>query len=204
MMKTVPILYPVILAVPDAERQLKGRDKVRALSRLARIALRYSCQKSGLHLAHFPKSAEGIPLPLNGIHWSLSHKSTVVGGVAAPFPVGFDLETIRPVNEGLMAKVAGEAEWHLTREDRRTAFFRFWTAKEAVLKAVGQGIAGLSRCRVVEITDETRMTLVFDEIRWPVVHFRFDHHVAAITPQEAEVCWTLMSLPSPLYPSREV
>jgi hypothetical protein len=37
-----------------------------------------------------------------------------------------------------------------------------------------------------------------------VVHFRFDHHVAAITPQEAEVSWTLMSLPSPLYPSREV
>jgi 4'-phosphopantetheinyl transferase len=190
MMKTVPILYPVILAVPDAERELKGREKVRALSRLARIALRYSCQKSGLHLAHFPKSEEGIPLPLDGIHWSLSHKSAVVGGVAAPFPVGFDLETIRPVNAGLMAKVAGDEEWRLAREDRRTTFFRFWTAKEAVLKAVGQGIAGLSRCRVVEITDDRHMALIYDETAWSVEHFLFDNHVAAITPQHFNVSWT--------------
>jgi 4'-phosphopantetheinyl transferase len=204
MVKTVPILYPVILAVPDAERQLKGRDKVKALSRLARIALRFSCQKSGLHLVRFPKSEAGVPLPLDGIHWSLSHKSAVVGGVAATFPVGFDLETIRPVNEGLMAKVADEAEWRLAREDRRTAFFRFWTAKEAVLKAVGQGIAGLSRCRVVEITGDRHMALIYDETAWSVEHFRFDNHVAAITPQEAGVCWTSMPFSSPLYSTKEV
>ena len=68
-------------------------------------------------------------------------------------------------------------------------FFRFWTAKEAVLKAVGKGIAGISRCRVVEIVDDTRMILTYDNIRWPVAHFWFDDHVAAVTPHYFSVSW---------------
>ena len=51
-----------------------------------------------------------------------------------------------------------------------------------MLKAVGKGMVGLSRCRVVAIIDDTRMTLTYDETRWPVVHCWFDGHVAALTP----------------------
>jgi 4'-phosphopantetheinyl transferase len=192
MMKPAGTLYPVILTVPQAERRLKGRDKVRALSRLARVALRQSCQKSGLHLERFPKNEQGVPLPLAGVHWSLSHKSDVVGAVAAPFPVGIDLETVRVVSDALLAKVAREEEWRLAREDRRTTFFRFWTAKEAVLKAVGRGIAGLSDCRVLALADDTRMTVDYDGVHWPVVHFRFELHVAAITPHHFKVSWTIL------------
>ena len=191
-MRTITTLYPVLLPVPQADRRLNGRDKVKALSRLARLALMKSCEKSGFCLDTFPKNEKGVPLPVGGVHWSLTHKSDMVGGVAARLPVGMDLETIRPVKDALLAKVAGEDEWQLVSGDRQKAFFRFWTAKEAVLKAVGKGMVGLSRCRVVEIVDDTRMMLTYDKTRWPVAHFWFEDHVAALTPHHFAISWTFI------------
>jgi len=183
-------IFPVILPVSGADKRLKGRDKVKALSRLARSALMTSCEKSGLSLETFPKNDKGVPLPVGGVHWSLTHKSDMVGGVASLSPVGMDLEVIRPVNHALLAKVADDDEWRLVNGDRQHAFFRFWTAKEAVLKAVGKGMVGLSRCRVVAVVDDTRMTLAYDDTRWPVAHFWFDGRVAALTAQHFSVSWT--------------
>ncbi len=191
MMHAATTIFPVILPVSDAEQRLKGRDKVKALSRLARSALMRSCEKSGLHLNTFPKNEKGVPLPVGGVHWSLTHKPDMVGGVAARMPVGLDLETIRPVSDALLAKVAGADEWRLVGGDRQVNFFRFWTAKEAVLKAVGEGMAGLSRCRVLSVFSDTRMTLTFDGHRWPVAHFWFDGHVAALTAPHFSVSWNL-------------
>jgi len=192
MTQAATTIFPVILPVADADQRLSGRDKVKALSRLARSALMISCEKSGLHLDTFPKSEKGVPLPVDGVHWSLTHKSGRVGGVASLSPVGMDLETIRPVNDALPAKVANDEEWQLAGGDRQRVFFRFWTAKEAVLKAVGKGMAGLSRCRVVAIADDTHMTLAYDHTPWPVVHFWFDGHVAALTARHVSVTWTLV------------
>lgn len=193
MTATPPILYPVILPVPQIDRHLKGRDKVETLSRLARLALTKSCGRSGLRLDSWPKNDKGVPLPVNGVHWSLSHKSDVVGAVAAPLPVGIDLETIRPVSDALLTKIADDDEWHLIDGDRQRNFFRLWTAKEAVLKAVGRGIAGLSRCRMVRVVDDTCMIVTYEETRWSVVHFWFDGHVAALTPHHFDVSWALMA-----------
>ena len=184
------ILYPVIASVPQSDRGLKGREKVVRLSQLARLALRRSCRISGLRLDTLPKDADGVPLPVDGVYWSLSHKSEVVGGVAAPMPVGIDLETLRPINAALMDRVADADEWHLVGDEQNEkTFFRFWTAKEAVLKAVGKGFAGLSRCRIAEVVDATRMVLTFDDRPWTVVHFWFDNHVAAITAHQFSVDW---------------
>jgi 4'-phosphopantetheinyl transferase len=191
MMQTATTIFPVILPVSGTDQLLTGRDKVKALSHLARTALMKSCEKSGLRMDAFPKDEKGVPIPIGDVHWSLTHKSDMVGGVAALLPVGMDLETIRPVNDALLAKVADDDEWQLVSGDRQKSFFRFWTAKEAVLKAVGKGMVGLSRCRVVEVVDDTRMTLTYDGSRWPVAHFWFDGHVAALTARHFSVIWTL-------------
>ncbi|GAB6906904.1 conserved hypothetical protein [Desulfosarcina cetonica] len=177
-------LYPVILPVSADQRGSDRRAMVKILSRLARVALTRSCQISGLRLDSFPKDADGVPLPVDGVHWSLSHKTDVVGGVAAPMPVGIDLETMRPVHAGLLDRVADAAEWAQLIGDPQRNFFRIWTAKEAVLKAVGKGFAGLSRCRVKSVEDETQMLLTFDAQPWPVRHHWFGDHVAAITVRD--------------------
>ena len=193
MIPPTTTIHPVILPVPPVDQALTGREKVKALSRHARAALMQSCHQSGLRLKTLPKNEKGVPLPVNGIYWSLSHKSGIVGGVAAPLPVGLDLETIRPVSDGLMRKIADDDEWALAAGDRLALFFRFWTAKEAVLKAVGKGIAGLSRCRIAEIHDDFRMTVTYDADRWPVVHRQIDNHMAALTPHHYRVAWTFPS-----------
>lgn len=191
-MTIMTTLHPVILPVSEADQSRKGRDKVNTLSRLARQALSQSCRISGLRLDTFPKDADGVPLPVEGTYWSLSHKSDIVGGVAAPLSVGLDLETIRPVNEALLARIAGADEWRLAGGESQKNFFRFWTAKEAVLKAEGKGFGGLSRCRIAEIADDTRMVLTFDGRGWPVEHHWFSTHVAALTSNHMDVSWHLV------------
>lgn len=193
MSRSANTIHPVILAVPEMDRQRKGREKVTFLSRYARLALERSCAKSGLRLASFPKDDQGVPLPVDGVYWSLSHKSAIVGGVAATLPVGLDLETVRSVRQALLARIADDAEWRLAGNREAPSFFRFWTAKEAVLKAVGKGMAGLSRCRIVEIKTPTRMMLTYDNLLWPVEHRWFGDHVAAIAVQQGTVVWSDIS-----------
>ena len=57
--------------------------------------------------------------------------------------MGIDIEQVRSVKDGVMAKIADEQEWALAGGKAPESFFRFWTAKEAVLKAMGVGFTGL-------------------------------------------------------------
>ncbi|MDL2269388.1 4'-phosphopantetheinyl transferase superfamily protein [Desulfosarcina sp. OttesenSCG-928-A07] len=211
------VLYPVILKIPSTHQMTDRRKRTPCLSRLARHALVRSVFVSGfsgpewpcpdsdperLDQIIFPKDADGAPLPMSGIYWSLSHKPEVVGGVAATAPVGIDLETVRPVHSGLFSKIADEAEWALFPDGKtQMNFFRVWTAKEAVIKAVGVGFAGIFRCRVKAVADNTRMTLIFDAIPWQVQHHFFDRYMAAITvPSGVTVSWQIVGQISDLSP----
>jgi 4'-phosphopantetheinyl transferase len=183
-------LYPVVLRVPPAVATLPPRARVATLSRLARLAVRWSAHLSSLPPPPLAKDDQGAPRPAAGVHWSITHKPAYVAGVVATSPVGIDIERIRPPAEGLYAKIATEQEWRL---DRRTArdrlFYRFWTAKEAVLKAEGLGLRGLARCRVTAVDDPKQMMLAFDRQPWRVAHLYLPGHVAALTRIAARIHW---------------
>jgi 4'-phosphopantetheinyl transferase len=97
----------------------------------------------------------------SAITFNLSHAhGRALIGVSKAQEVGVDLEFIRSDVE-----VANLAERYFTRseyasimqsaeEQRATRFFRYWVAKEAVLKAQGIGLQGLTRCEIVLGTDE--------------------------------------------------
>ena len=50
----------------------------------------------------------------------------------------------------------------------------------------------MSRCRVTAVVDDTHMMVAYGDTRWPVTHFWFGGHVAAITPYHLDVVWTLV------------
>ena len=185
-------LYPVILSVPQKDRQLKGKDKVACLSRLARQALAISAEKSGVHLKELSKAPNGAPLPSDNHYWSLTHKSTYVGGVVATTSIGIDIEKIRPINPAIFKKTADEDEWALTDADPVQLFFRYWTSKEAVLKATAIGLKNLSHCRIIQVVDARNLMIRYQDENWPVEHFFFKNHIASIVKTVPEIDWTIV------------
>ena len=186
-------IYPVILAVPDQERALSGRSKVLNLKRLARCALEISAQKSCIHLSDLLKDENGAPLPVDGKYWSLSHKSEYVGGVVASTKIGIDIEKIRPCSKSLFRKTADDREWGLSNTDQFTLFFRYWTSKEAVLKAAGTGAKDFSKCRIAKVIDNDNLMVSYNDGKWIIEHFFFDEHIASVVKNSFHVKWTLLN-----------
>ena len=185
-------LFPVILAVPGRERRLRGRDQVVFLSRFARYALALSAERSQGTLGPLAKNADGVPQPVNGWHWSLTHKTDYVGAVVAREPIGIDLEMIRPCSDKLFKRVANTREWQLGDTDRTTLFFRYWTSKETVLKATGVGFKGLYKCRVESISDDHHLMIEFQQNHWPIEHCYFDGHIASVLKIADGITWTVL------------
>lgn len=191
------VLYPVVLPVPPAGRRLKGREKVACLSRCARQALILSANKSGILLGELAKDESGAPLPFDGCYWSLTHKTDFVGAVIASGPVGIDIERIRPVAASLFKKVADDLEWELSAGDPLQRFFRYWTAKEAVLKAAAVGLRGLSRCRIKQVVDDRRLVIEYMQKHWSVEQLFFEQHLAAVVRAADRVEWIKASIDQP-------
>jgi 4'-phosphopantetheinyl transferase len=182
------------MPVPPEDRLLKGREMVAALRRHARTALQQACRISGKALGSLEKNTAGAPLPSNGLYWSVTHKPDNVAAVVAPRPVGIDIEALRPCNPSLHRRIADEREWALAPERSDRFFFRFWTAKEAVLKAVGTGLTGLERCRIQKIVDDTYISLTYDGIGWLVNQcWTQDRHLLAVTMSAEMVKWHVVN-----------
>jgi len=186
------VIYPVILPVPAEVQHLPPKQRVQSLSACARQALALSAERLGVRLGPLEKDDRVAPIPCDGNFWSLSHKPDYVGGVVAPAAIGLDIERLRPCSAGLRRKTADAAEWALMGHgDVQTTFFRYWTAKEAVLKARGEGLRDLSRCRIAHILDPTRLRVDYAGKTWTVEHFFFEGHVAAVAAGGFHVEWTL-------------
>src|SRR5512139_2380856 len=91
-----------------------------------------------------------------------------------------------------LRKTASEEEWALAAGgDRQQAFFRFWTAKEAVIKTGGEGIKDLSRCRVARVESADRIVADYGGRQWTVEQAAFDGHLAAVATDGLPVRWVL-------------
>ena len=97
----------------------------------------------------FEYNAYGKPSlanPANGPHFSLSHSAqTAALAVCWHFPVGIDIELVKPIDGGIAERFFSKAEnlelSTLPDCERVSAFFRCWVRKEAVAKALGFGLS---------------------------------------------------------------
>lgn len=175
--------YPVIFKISDHGSADGDSDPLTAQSAVARKALQLSARMAGLPLGpiqKIQKNDKGAPLPANGVHFSLSHTSLFAAGVAACSPIGIDLEKIEPFSDFLKNRVAADSEWQLFADVTPISFYRLWTAKEAVLKATGAGIAGLPECVVTGLSGDQGMRLSMLGKVWQAEHHLFQNHIASV------------------------
>ncbi|MBD2355301.1 4'-phosphopantetheinyl transferase superfamily protein [Tolypothrix sp. FACHB-123] len=91
----------------------------------------------------------------SGIAFNLSHSQNLaLCAVSKNRQIGIDLEYIRPMSdlESLAQRFFLPREYELVRslpnEQKSSVFFRYWTCKEAYLKATGEGIAQLEKVEI--------------------------------------------------------
>ena len=99
-----------------------------------------------------PRKSQGQSL----ITFNMSHaQGRALIGVSMGQEVGVDLERIRPgvevekLSERYFAPSEHALIMQLTEEQRVPRFFRYWVAKEAVLKAQGIGLQALHQCEIL-------------------------------------------------------
>lgn len=78
--------------------------------------------------------------PLNNhTFFNISHSHGLVGiAIFDSAPIGLDIEKIRPLDESLVKYVSSDDEFSEISSEED--FFKIWTNKESLLKAIGTGI----------------------------------------------------------------
>ena len=79
-------------------------------------------------------------------HFNLTHSDRLAALAVSPArPVGIDIEFVQPVEEQVAREVFSPTEYAtlvgLPEGERLRAFYRGWTRKEAVVKAIGEGLS---------------------------------------------------------------
>ncbi|MDX2163347.1 MAG: 4'-phosphopantetheinyl transferase superfamily protein [bacterium] len=151
--------FALAAATPD----LLSPDEIARAERLKFAALRtrFIAARTGLRLilsAHtgvdaglirFSAGAYGKPALLDdpAVHFNLSHSDELALVAVAPYPVGIDLEIMRPLAWQTVirtAEIGFSAEelatlHGLPASERVGVFYRIWTRKEALMKGIGDG-----------------------------------------------------------------
>ena len=125
--------------VADAARHMAGRA-------LARRMLHAQTGQSMVD--DFARNPHGKPFcPLTTAEFSISHSGDMVWvAVCRSTPVGIDVEKMHPLPDaaeltGQLHPQERQALLALPETELETAFYRCWTRKEALLKAVGTGLS---------------------------------------------------------------
>jgi 4'-phosphopantetheinyl transferase len=158
----------------------------------ARIALAKCAALVGAPLNGWRQDDQDRPLPNAGFHFSIAHKRGCAVAAIADHPVGVDVERIKPRTSEHFDEVGSPTEWAVLGGRSARDFFRLWTAKEAVLKSTGLGMAGWDGCRISRTIDDRRLALTIDGTTVEVEHFARGGHIAAVTAHGV-VEWTVLS-----------
>jgi 4'-phosphopantetheinyl transferase len=184
-------LFPVILPIIQNGHKLSGKEKRTSLRRASREALRLSAEKSGVILGELSKDKKGAPLPFGDNYWSLSHKPGCVTAVVSKARIGIDIEEVKPRAESLFSYVANDKEWELSHEKSWDTLFRYWTAKEAILKSLGVGINKLSACRISSVPDDDHIILDYCCRIFRVQQLYYQNHIISILKDNDEIEWII-------------
>ncbi|MEH2311947.1 MAG: 4'-phosphopantetheinyl transferase HetI [Nostoc sp.] len=133
-----------------------------------------------------------------GLAFNLSHSQGLgLCGVNCTRPIGVDLEYIRPMSdlETLAKRFFLPREYEMLRSlspsEQQEVFFRYWTCKEAYLKATGDGLAQLEQVEVsLTLTEPAKLEISED---WSLFELLpANNYVAAVAIENFDwhlKCW---------------
>lgn len=138
---------PLVVTTARVPSSATGRQRVRVARTVARLCLRDARCRVGAPPGR-RADREGAPLACAGWWWSWSHTTGRAAAVTAPGRIGVDLEALdRATSPALAAALTPAETAHLPAHGPAWSL-RAWTVKEALLKALGVGLGGLSRVRL--------------------------------------------------------
>jgi phosphopantetheinyl transferase len=113
----------------------------RARSLVSGLLLRRFCGVTDDGQLHYGENGKPA-LKDQSLCFNLSHSGNYVALAVAENEVGVDIEKVAPYHRAVPARCfqADEQEW-LERQGTDEAFYYLWTAKESVMKALGQGLS---------------------------------------------------------------
>ena len=151
--------------------QIRDRYSFTAAHGVLRLLLGAMLRAPPRSLA-FAANANGKPRlePPRGVTFNMSHSGGIVLiGLSRGFEIGVDVEALRPVHErdGIVARYFHPdeaADFARIHPDKaQGAFFRCWSRKEAVVKALGVGMSlDLHRYRVTCAPDDAPQVLALE------------------------------------------
>jgi len=147
---------------------------------LGRLLLKEGMQQLGyrdFQLVDLYYNDFNCPLWRRDIHFNIAHSGNIVGcAFSETLKIGLDIEKIRPIN-------LKDFEYILNNLDHENiakavnpydAFFKIWTIKEAVTKAIGKGLAiDVQQIYIYEDWAE------LDGIKWYYKRLNLAEHFAA-------------------------
>lgn len=89
--------------------------------------------KDVLSLIEFDENKRPHILGEPDLHISISHSDRLVAAAFSSKPIGIDIEKIKPISSRLAEKALNPLELDFIKTDRQ-AFFKIWTAREALIK----------------------------------------------------------------------
>ncbi|GED57741.1 4'-phosphopantetheinyl transferase superfamily protein [Brevibacillus formosus] len=97
----------------------------------------------------FSKNTFGKPylyMPLNLLHFNISHSGKWIVCIIDEHPVGIDIERIHTVDLQIAKQFFAQEEYEFIENEqdalqRHSRFFKVWTAKESYVKAIGHGFS---------------------------------------------------------------
>lgn len=108
----------------------------------------YECRQTGeakIYLPEFAVTAEGKPFleEYEDFYFNISHSGSYAVCAASDAPIGIDIQQKRPISAKLAKRFFSAAEQAVLAEageEKKTLFFRIFTAKEAYIKYTGMGM----------------------------------------------------------------
>jgi 4'-phosphopantetheinyl transferase len=188
------------LAVLSADEQARAQRLVNPLHQTRFIRARYGLRKilsqyTGIaaEAIQFNYTAQKKPFLKStiSISFNLSHSDHLaVYGISAGPEIGIDIERVKnSYDERVAARYFSAAEnqalLNLSTQQRVIGFYRLWARKEAVVKALGQGLQ-MSLQQFSVNTDASVMQLTLAQKPWLLISLPIhDHFQAAVCIQQS-------------------